>query len=72
MIDYLPSVLEHAVQFYSCFISYSTRDQAFADRLHADLQSNGVRCWFAPHDIVPGKKIHEQIDERFVFTTVSC
>jgi TIR domain len=22
-----------------------------------------VRCWFAPHDIQGGKKIHEQIDE---------
>src|SRR5262249_44124466 len=24
---------------------------------------NGVRCWFAPHDISGGKKLHEQIDE---------
>jgi hypothetical protein len=22
-----------------------------------------VRCWFAPHDIQSGKKLHEQIDE---------
>lgn len=51
-----------AIQFYSCFISYSGRDQEFADRLHADLQSKGVRCWFAPHDIHGGKKLHEQID----------
>jgi hypothetical protein len=48
---------------YSCFISYSTKDQEFAERLHADLQNKGVRCWFAPHDIQSGKKIHEQIDE---------
>jgi len=51
------------IQFYSCFISHSTKDQAFADRLHADLQDKGVRCWFAPHDIKGGKMIHEQIDE---------
>jgi uncharacterized protein YjbI with pentapeptide repeats len=51
------------IQFYSCFISYSTKDQDFAERLYADLQSKGVRCWFAPHDIQGGKKIHEQIDE---------
>jgi hypothetical protein len=31
--------------------------------LHADLQNKGVRCWFAPHDIKGGRKIHEQIDE---------
>jgi uncharacterized protein YjbI with pentapeptide repeats len=53
----------HPIQFYSCFISYSTRDQTFADRLYADLQAKGVRCWFAPHDIVGGRKIHEQIDQ---------
>ena len=51
------------IQFYSCFISYSTEDQPFVDRLHADLQNEGVRCWFAPHHIQSGKKIHEQIDE---------
>ena len=63
LITYLPSLLNQPIQFYSCFISYSTKDQAFADRLHADLQNKGVRCWFAPHDMAPGKKIHEQIDE---------
>jgi hypothetical protein len=52
-----------AIQFHSCFISYSTKDQEFAERLYADLQNNGVRCWFAPHDIQGGKKLHEQIDE---------
>ncbi|MGH7842531.1 MAG: toll/interleukin-1 receptor domain-containing protein [Candidatus Binataceae bacterium] len=62
-IEYLPSLFNQAVQFYSCFISYSTRDQAFATRLHADLQNKGVRCWFAPHNIQGGKKLHEQIDE---------
>jgi uncharacterized protein YjbI with pentapeptide repeats len=63
VIDYLPSLAKSAIQFYSCFISYSTRDQSFADRLHADLQANDVRCWFAPHDVQGGKKLHEQIDE---------
>jgi hypothetical protein len=62
-IEYLPSLQNEPVRFYSCFISYSTQDQDFADRLHADLQNNSVRCWFAPHDIAGGKKIHDQIDE---------
>jgi uncharacterized protein YjbI with pentapeptide repeats len=50
-------------EFFSCFISYSTKDQEFADRLYADLQAKGVRCWFAPHEIQGGRKVHEQIDE---------
>jgi uncharacterized protein YjbI with pentapeptide repeats len=63
IIQHLPAALSESARLFSCFISYSTKDQEFADRLHADLQSNGVRCWFAPHDIQGGKKIHEQIDE---------
>jgi len=51
------------IQFYSCFISYSTKDREFAAHLHTDLQDNRVRCWFAPHNIKGGTKIHEQIDE---------
>jgi TIR domain/Pentapeptide repeats (8 copies) len=62
LIEFFPSLLNDAIQFYSCFISYSTRDQGFADRLYADLQNKGVRCWFAPQDIRGGRKVHEQID----------
>jgi len=62
MIGYIKSIAG-AIQYYTCFISCSTKDQAFADRLYADLQAKGVRCWFAPHDIMGGRKIHEQIDE---------
>jgi hypothetical protein len=63
LIDYLPSILEQAIQFFSCFISYSSKDQEFADRLHADLQNKGVRCWFAPHDMPIGARIIDAIDE---------
>lgn len=63
LIKSLPSLLSKAIQCPSCFISYSTKDQEFTDRLHADLQNNGVRCWFAPHDVRSGKKLQEQIDE---------
>jgi uncharacterized protein YjbI with pentapeptide repeats len=65
LIEFLPSLLR-AGDFYSCFISYSTKDQPFVDRLYADLQNKGVRCWFAPHDMQGGKKIHEQIDEAIL------
>jgi uncharacterized protein YjbI with pentapeptide repeats len=51
------------IQFYSCFISYSSKDQQFAERLHADLQARGVRVWFAPHDLPIGARIRPAIDE---------
>ncbi len=41
-------------RYSSCFISYSTKDQEFADRLYADLQNKGVRCWFAPMTFMAG------------------
>jgi uncharacterized protein YjbI with pentapeptide repeats len=62
-IRYAKSLVGSPIEFYSCFISYSTKDQEFADRLYADLQAKGVRCWFAPHDVKGGRKLHEQIDE---------
>jgi uncharacterized protein YjbI with pentapeptide repeats len=62
LIEYLPSLLNEAIQFYSCFISYSTKDEDFANRLHADLQNKGVRCWFARHDLPIGGKILDEID----------
>ncbi len=62
-ITYMRSLVGQPIEYYSCFISYSSKDQAFADRLHADLQAKGVRCWFAPEDVQGGKKLHEQIDE---------
>ena len=58
-IAYVGSRVRRAVEFYSYFISYSTKDQEFAQRLNADRQSKGVRCWFAPHDIQGVKTIHE-------------
>ena len=61
-IEYMNSLVGTAFEYYSCFISYSGLDQEFANRVHADLQDNGVGCWFAPHDVQAGKKLHEQID----------
>jgi len=63
-IEYMGSLTGKALEFYSCFISYSTNDQEFADRLYADLQNKGVRCWFAQHDIQAGKKIPSAITQN--------
>jgi hypothetical protein len=63
MMTYMKSLVGRPFEFYSCFISYSSKDQEFAERLHADLQNKGVRCWYAPEDTQGGRKLHEQIDE---------
>jgi hypothetical protein len=63
LIEYLPTLRKLPTKFYSCFISYSSQDEEFAYRIHADLQTKGVRCWFAPHDMRTGDKIRTRIDE---------
>jgi uncharacterized protein YjbI with pentapeptide repeats len=64
-IKYVPALVGavEPIQYYSVFISYSSKDQAFAERLHADLQSKKIRCWFAPEDLKIGDKFRVAIDE---------
>jgi len=65
LIEYLPTLIGSMapIQFYSCFISYSGKDDAFARRLHSKLESEGLRVWFAPEHMRGGKKSKDQIDE---------
>ena len=62
-IEYMASLVGKPIEFYSCFISYSTKNQDFADRLYADLQNKGVRCWFAPENLKIGDRFRQRIDE---------
>lgn len=62
-ITYMHSLTVQPIQFYSCFISYSSKDQDFAECLHADLQNKGVRCWFAPEDLKIGDRFRDRINE---------
>ena len=62
-MGYIHSLAQHPFEYYTCFISYSSKDHDFAERLYADLQSNNVRCWFAPEDMKIGDKIRPRIDE---------
>jgi TIR domain len=39
---------------HDVFISYSHVDKATADATCATLERNGIRCWIAPRDILPG------------------
>src|SRR5215470_8055485 len=62
LIDYFPSLFGEPIQYDSLFISYASRDHAFAERLYADLQNNGVRCWYAPEDMKIGDEFRSRID----------
>lgn len=64
LIRYIQSLVnsEEGIQFYSCFISYSSKNEEFARRLHSGLRDARLRVWFAAEDIQGGKKLHEQIE----------
>jgi len=61
-IEYLPSLLNNVIEFYSCFISYSHEDKAFARRLHDTLQGKGIRCWLDEKQLLPGDDIYHHVD----------
>lgn len=63
-ITFIPSHfgIQKAIQFYSCFISYSSKDEEFASRLYSRMRDEKLRVWFAPEDIKGGEKLFEQIE----------
>jgi TIR domain/Pentapeptide repeats (8 copies) len=65
LIEYLHSLIGSMspIQFYSCFISHSSKDQAFADRLHSRMVQEKLRAWYAPEDMRGGRKNVDQIDQ---------
>ena len=40
---------------HSVFVSYSSNDKAVADAIVSNLESRGIRCWYAPRDIPQGE-----------------
>src|SRR5262249_26973615 len=62
-LSYVLSLAKKPIQYYSCFLSYSNKDQDVVDRLYADPQSGNVRCWYARHELKPGDYYRYRIDE---------
>ena len=56
------SWISKPIEFYSVFISYSSKDKPFARRLHDQLQARGIRCWLDEHQLLPGDDLYDQID----------
>ena len=48
---------------HDVFVSYSSQDKPTADAIVASLEANGIRCWIAPRDILPGSDWSESIVE---------
>ena len=46
---------------HDVFISYASEDKTVADAVCAMIESEGVRCWIAPRDVLPGVAYGEAI-----------
>jgi hypothetical protein len=46
---------------HDVFISYASEDKTVADAVCAMIESQGVRCWIAPRDVLPGVAYGEAI-----------
>ena len=61
-------------QYYSCFISYSAKDKAFADLLYKDLTEIGVPCWLDSMEMRIGENIesslHRSIQEQDIMILI--
>jgi hypothetical protein len=62
-ITYMHSLTVRPIQFYSCFISYSHKDEDFARRLFSRMRQANLRVWYAPEEMKGGQKLHEQVYE---------
>jgi uncharacterized protein YjbI with pentapeptide repeats len=63
IITYMESLVVEPIGYYSCFISYSSKDQTFANRLHTTLRRKRMRVWLATEDLKIGDKFRPKIDE---------
>ncbi len=63
-IRFIPSLVGSVqpFQLYSCFISHSTKDVEFAQRLHSRLRDAKARVWFSPEDVKGGEKLYDQLE----------
>ena len=56
------------------FLSYSSKNKNVADAVVAEFEQHGIRCWYAPRDIVPGQEwvtaIHDAITACSLFVLI--
>jgi hypothetical protein len=62
-IDYAASLVDRPIEYYSCFLSHSSKDDLFARRLFSDVQAKNIRTYFAPEDLKIGDRIRISLDE---------
>ncbi len=62
MIDHVRTMSGKDFDYLSCIISHSSRDKKFVERLYADLQMHGIRCWLCPDTLKSNRYLDQHLD----------
>ncbi len=62
LIEYTRWLATRPPEYYTCFISYASKDQPFVEQLYTDLQYNGIGCWLVSEDLGIAEKFRQRID----------
>jgi hypothetical protein len=59
----IPEIAKPKEHRMTCFISYSSKDEAFVKKLYNDLQREGISCFYAPEDLKIGDRIRQTLND---------
>jgi len=62
LMDYIELFVDQNRKYYSCFISFTEKNEEFALKLYEDLQAHGIRCWLATEKFKKRDRNHTIVD----------
>jgi hypothetical protein len=62
LVEFLEAYIDRDESFFSCFISYHSKDEIFAHKFCTDLKEQGVRSWVVSERIRKKEKYYPLID----------
>src|SRR5680860_122632 len=63
LIEDLANGQRFARQYETCFLSYTSKDRPFAEKIYGSLEGAGVRVFWDRFDVLPGESLRDQIIE---------
>ncbi len=63
LISHYEAYLSNGLRTQTCLVSCSESDMPFAQKLHDDLQDQGIRCWVIPEELKSGMELQIQVSQ---------
>lgn len=62
-VEYVTSLIRDPIAMKSCFLSHSSKDEMFVNRLYGDLLEQKIPCFYSPKDLRIGSLVRDSIDQ---------